>query len=153
MAPKKKAAKKAAPEQFTTTMTEPAEALHRACPECGEPRGSMCRTAGGVPVPIHRARVVAPDVAPISNDIPDNLTTPLEVVHRRRGDAPLYKARGGVITITLPRDPKSSDSPPRIEIEAYIRSGYPDGLMIRGLDTMLDLQLDCANVVIVKPRP
>jgi DNA (cytosine-5)-methyltransferase 1 len=67
--------------------------------------------------------------------------------------APLYKARGGVITITLPRDPKSSDSPPRIEIEAYIRSGYPDGLMIRGLDTMLDLQLDCANVVIVKPRP
>lgn len=78
---------------------------------------------------------------------PQRAPIPIAFTHHTfRGDPdPAYKSLGGPIRFTLPDNSV-------IEIEAYVRPGNPIGLLIRGIDCMLDVEPQASNTIIVKPR-
>lgn len=60
--------------------------------------------------------------------------------------------QGGLLSIELPDTNVPNNLPHTIQIELYIRAGYPVGLLVRGIDCALDVQPEVSNTIIIKPR-
>lgn len=71
---------------------------------------------------------------------------PIKFTHRVEGESePRYKGENGKIIIELPQGGT-------VAVEMYQRDGWPNGIVIRGLNVGIDVQPDASNTLIVKPR-
>lgn len=71
---------------------------------------------------------------------------PIKFTHRIPGEAtPRYASENGAIIIEMPQGGT-------VSVEMFQRDGWPNGIVIRGLNCGIDVQPDASNTLIVKPR-